>query len=255
MWDSRGVKDIRRQRIHYFPWKLSLKWVLCLLTVDPKQCVDNSKHHLQLFQCNKKEFLPKYIIMDETWIYHFTPESNWKSAEWTEADESCPKQPKMQTSAGKVLASVFWDAQGILFIDHLEKVRTINSKYYIALLVHLKEEITNKWLQIKKKKVLFHQDNTPCHKLIAMMARLHELHFELLPHPPYSPDLAPSNYWLFVDLKRMLLGKRFGSNEEVILETEMYFEVKDKLFYEKGIELLEKHWNQCITLEGDYVDE
>jgi len=43
--------------------------------------------------------------------------------------------------------------------------------------------------------------------------------------------------------------------EEVIAETEAYFEAKDKSFYKKGIELLEKRWNQCITLEGDYVDE
>ena len=47
-----------------------------------------------------------------------------------------------------------------------------------------------------------------------------------------------------------LQGKRFGSNEEVISETEGYFEAKDKSFYKKGIELIEKCWNQCITLEG-----
>ena len=87
------------------------------------------------------------------------------------------------------------------------------------------------------------------------MAKLHELHFILLPHPSYSPDLASSDYWLFADLKRMLKGKRFGSNEEVISETEAYFEVKDKSFNKTGIELLEKHRIQCITLEGDYVDE
>ena len=56
-----------------------------------------------------------------------------------------------------------------------------------------------------------------------------------LPHPPYYSDLASSDYWLFADLKRMLQGKRFGSNEEVISETEAYFEAKDKLFYKKGI--------------------
>ena len=87
------------------------------------------------------------------------------------------------------------------------------------------------------------------------MAKLHELHFELLLHPPYSPDLTPSNYWLFADLKRMLQEKRFGSNEEVISETEVYFEAKDKLFYKKGIKFLEKKWNKCIILGGDYVDE
>ena len=53
----------------------------------------------------------------------------------------------------------------------------------------------------------------------------------------------------------MLQGKRFGSHEEVIWETEVYFETKDKSFYKKGIELLEKHCYQCITLERDYIDE
>ena len=70
---------------------------------------------------------------------------------------------------------------------------------------------------MKKKKVLFHQDNAPCHKSIATMAKLFELHFELLPHPPYSFDLAPRDYCLFADLKRMLQEKKFGSNEEVVL--------------------------------------
>ena len=101
--------------------------------------------------------------VDETWIHHFTPESNQQSAEWTAAGESCPKQPKTQISAGKVLASIFWDALGILFIDYLEKRKTINGKYYIALLAHLKDEIAKKWPQMKKEKVLFHQDNTLCH--------------------------------------------------------------------------------------------
>ena len=108
---------------------------------------------------------------------------------------------------------------------------------------------------MKKKNVLFYQGNVPCHKSIATMVKLHELHFELFPHPPYSPDLAPNDYSLFADLKRMIQGKGFGSSEEVISETEAYSKAKDKSFYKKDIELLEKRWNQRISLEGDYVDE
>ena len=129
--------------------------------------------------------------MNETWIHHFTPESNQQSAEWTAAGESRLNRSKTQTSAGKFFIPLFWDVQGISFI---EKGRTINSEYYIALLVRLKEEIGKKRPQMKNKKVLFHQENVPCHKSITTMAKVHELHFELLPHPPYSPDLAPSNY-------------------------------------------------------------
>ena len=61
--------------------------------------------------------------------------------------------------------------------------------------------------------------------------------------------------WLSTALKTMLQGKRFGSIEEMILEIEVSFEAKDKSFYKKGIELFRKSWNQCITLEGDYVDK
>ena len=104
----------------------------------------------------KKEFLHKYVTIDETWIHHSTSETNKQSAEWTAVGESCPKRSKTQISAGKVLASVFWDVQGILFIDYLEKGRTINCEYYIVLLMHLKEEIAKNWPQMKKKKVLFH---------------------------------------------------------------------------------------------------
>ena len=67
--------------------------------------------------------------------------------------------------------------------------------------------------------------------------------------------MDPSDSWLFADLKKMLQGRRFGSNEEAIAETEAYFESKDESFCKKGIEKLEKRWNECITLEGNYVDE
>ena len=107
----------------------------------------------------------------------------------------------------------------------------------------------------EEKKVLYHQDNVPCHKLIATMAKLHKLNFYLRPHPPYFPDLTPSDYYLFEDLKRMLQGKRLGFNEKVIAESEAYFQAKNKSSYNKGIEMLEKRWNEYITLEGEYVDE
>lgn len=87
------------------------------------------------------------------------------------------------------------------------------------------------------------------------MAKIHELGYELLPHPPYSPDLAPSDYFLFADLKRMLAGKKFKSNDEVIAETEANFEAKPKSYYKNGIEKLENRWNQCIARDGNYVDE
>ena len=70
--------------------------------------------------------------MDEPWIHHFTPESKRSSSEWTAAGELRPKRPKAQQSIGKVMASVFWNAHDIIFIDYLEKGKTINNDYYTA---------------------------------------------------------------------------------------------------------------------------
>lgn len=236
--------------------KLCARWVPRLLTPDQKQQrVDDSKRCLEIFRHNKKDFLRCYITMDETWIHHFNPESRIQAAEWTGPGESRPKRPKTQTSAGKVMASVFWDTKGIIMVDYLAKGKTINSEYYIKLLVRLKQEIAIKRPHMQKKKIVFHQDNAPIHKSAATMAKLAELHFELLHHPPYSPDLAPSDYFLFSELKKSLRGIRYGSDSEVIDAANEYFEGKDKTFYKGGIEKLEARWQKCIDLCGDYIEE
>ena len=76
----------------------------------------------------------------------------------------------------------------------------------------------------------------------------------MLPHPPYSPDLALSDFFLFSDFKKMLAGKKFSADEEAIAETEIYFEAKDKLYYKNGIEKLYDQYNRCIALEGNCIE-
>ena len=97
------------------------------------------------------------MTMDETWIHCYTPESKGSSAELTAAGESRPKRPKAQKPAGKVMASVFCDVHGILFVDYLEKDETINSEYYVALLDRLSIEIKKK----RPQKVLFSPSQCP----------------------------------------------------------------------------------------------
>jgi [histone H3]-lysine36 N-dimethyltransferase SETMAR len=161
---------------------------------------------------------------------------------------------KTQQSAGKVIVSVFWDERGIIFIDYLEIGQNINSEYYIALLKYLNDEMKKKRPHLKKKKVLFHQDNALVHKSIKTTAKLHELGYELLSHSPYAPDLHPSDFCMLADLKRMLAGKKFNTNEEVIAETEAFFEAMSKSYYKKSIEKLYDHYNRCIALERNNID-
>lgn len=152
-----------------------------------------------------------------------------------------------------MLASVFWDAKGILFVDYLQTGKTINSDYYCILLDQLDAKIHEKRPGLQKKKIIFHQDNAPAHTAQKTIAKISELKYELLQHPVYSP--APSDFWLFSHLKKFFRGKRFSSNEEVIAAVEGYFAGLSENHYRDGIHKLEERWNKCIEVERNYTEK
>ncbi|GFX30670.1 integrase catalytic domain-containing protein [Trichonephila clavipes] len=82
---------------------------------------------------------------------------------------------------------------GHIVNEYLDMRKLCSNDYCVALLERLKDEIAEKRHHLKEKKVLFHQDNAPCHKSMKSITKLHELGFKLLLHPPYNPDLAPSD--------------------------------------------------------------
>ena len=190
--------------------KLSARWVPRLLTVDQKHTRRTlSRTNLNLFEEDPANFLKRFVTMDETWVHHFTPEAKQQSKQWKHPGSPPPKKAKTVPSAGKVMATVFWDADGILLIDYLQNRQMINSTYYASLLTQLREKIKIKRRGKLTKGVLFHQDNAPVHKSVITMAAIHDCGFKLIEHPRYSPDLAPSDYQLFQKLKTANSGTRF----------------------------------------------
>jgi len=136
--------------------KLCAGWVPRLLTADQKRTrVKISEQCLERFNKNKTDFMRRLITMDETWIHHYTPESKQQSKQWTEADCSAPKKTRSVPSAGKVMASLFWDAEGILFTDYLEKGKKITGEYYCNLLTRSDKKLVRKDPVSKRKKSSF----------------------------------------------------------------------------------------------------
>ena len=152
------------------------------------------------------------------------------------------------------MASVFWDAKGIVFIDYLQKGKTINGEYYAKLLRELRQAIKSKQPGKLTKGVLLHQDNASAHNSLVAMSAVHDCGFELIDHPPYSPDLAPSDYFLFPNLKKHLAGKRYET-DDVISAVEDFFEGQEENFYATGIRELQHRWKKCVDRRGDYVEK
>ena len=89
------------------------------------------------------------------------------------------------------------------------------------------------------------------------MAAVHKCGFELVNHPPYSSDLAPSDYFLFPYIKKHLAGKQYYTNDmrSHISEVEDFFEVQNESFYTTGIQALQHRWKKCVDCRGDYVEK
>ena len=124
-----------------------------------------------------------------------------QSKQWEQPASPSPKKFHRVPSAGKVMASVLLDSQGVIMIDHLEQGRTINSAYYAGELSWLHQEIARNMLGKLICCVLLLQDNAHAHTSQIAMTAANECGFEIIPHPPYSPDMAPSDFCLFPKLK------------------------------------------------------
>jgi len=156
---------------------------------------------LEFFRRDPNDFLSRLVTMDETWLYHYDPETKQQSVEWRHSGSPRPKIFRVQKSAGKVHTSIFWDQDGILLIDYLTKGQTINEEYYSSLLVHLKDILKEKRRRKVTKGVLFLRGSAPANRALATQKKLAYLGFQCLDYPPYSPDLAPSHYHLLPGLK------------------------------------------------------
>jgi histone-lysine N-methyltransferase SETMAR len=208
---------------------------------------------LQRYEREGTEFLDSIVTCDETWVHYFTPESKRASKQCKHTHSPSPKEAKAIFSAGKIMTAVFWDSKGIIHLDVLTGQKTINAQYYSTLL----NEKVKSPIRLKRRKrqdsVFFLQDNVRPHTAALMMATLLKLKWEVLPHPPYSPDLAPSDYHLFGPLKRVLGGKIFRNKDEVVAAVQRWINKQPKTFFETGIKKLPESWHKCMTVNRDYI--
>ena len=101
----------------------------------------------------------------------------------------------------------------MIYIDYLEKSKIVTGLYSAELLGRFDTKLQKKRPHLAKKKGLFHHDNAPAYTSVVATAKLVELGYKLLPHPPYSLDLTTCDFYLFPNLKKSLAEQRFKSNE------------------------------------------
>ena len=235
--------------------KVSTKWVPKFLTPEMRgNRRDCAIENLALMEGDEDGFFARIVTGDEVWIHHYDPKTPQEAKQWKHSTSPTPKRPRLSKTAGKLMMSIFWDCEGVLLIDFLERKKTINGDYYAGLIRDLRAAIKEKRRGKLASRVLLLHDNAPVHKCLVAAAAIREAGFAELNHPAYSPDLAPSDYYLFSNLKKDLRGTRFVDDQKLTETVKGWFEEKSLEFYCNGIKKLKERYKRVIASDGQYFE-
>ena len=147
---------------------------------------------MKRFEAERDGFLGRLVTGDETWVHCHQRETKKASKEWRHTSSSKPKKFRTQPSAGKVMFTLFWDERGVILEHYMPRGNSVTSATYADLpKTYLRPAIKPKQRGRLSTGVLLQHDNARPHTARSTVATIQDLSFECLPHPPYSPDLAP----------------------------------------------------------------
>lgn len=232
-------------------FKLS-QWVPHELTADNKIqrlsiCSSLLSRH------NNAPFLDRMLTCDEKWVLYSNPK---RSRHWLSSTDPIPQTSKPRLHQQKVLLSVWWTTAGIVHYELLPSGQTITGEVYSAQLQRVHAALKKKQpALVNRKGVVFLQDNARPHTARVTLEKLKSLEWEILPHPPYSPDISPSDYHLFLSLDNHLRNRHFRNRDAIEKELDSFFSSKNKEFYKKGIYKLPSRWEKVVECDGNYFNE
>ncbi|UYV82868.1 hypothetical protein LAZ67_22001158 [Cordylochernes scorpioides] len=204
----------------------------------------------------KKSFLHRIETSDKKWI-HFSNPTGQKS--WGLPGQFLKQTPRPNRSEKKAMLCIWWVQTGVVYFELLKPGETVNTWYtsrYEQQMQSLREALNEKrpeWRE-KHNKLILQHDNAPAQNATVVKNTIKDLGWELLPHPPYSPDLAPSDYHLFTSLGHALKNQEFSNSDIHRKWLVDWFDSKGIEFFRQGIRKFPERWSECIANQGNYFE-
>ena len=177
--------------------KICARWVPHLLTDVQKQSqVGLASQVIAKYDKCDPHRLEEIVTGDETWIYHFQPDSKAKNKVWVSSEGDRPVIARHCKTSNRILYAIFFDSKGPVLQIPVPKGSFVTGKFYReSVLTQLVDFYQKRRLRtgVRGKKLL--HDNAPAHKSATVQEYLKDL--DVLDHPPYIPDLSPCDIWLF----------------------------------------------------------
>lgn len=252
---SGTVKSILHEQLHLR--KLTCRWVPHLLTDAQKDArVKWCRFMLEKFSGGDSRQIANIYTGDETWIYAYDPERKQQSMQWVFPNGVAPTKCRRSRSGAKVMICTFFCRSGHLVTVPLEEQRTVNAEWYVSVcLPKVLRSIQEKRPKTGLRGIFLHQDNASAHIAQKTTQYFETNKVNLLSHPPYSPDLAPCDYFLFPKIKAALKGKIFQDAEEALQAFLEELEMLDQSDFVMCFHMWCHRMNRCIQCSGDYFEK
>jgi len=155
----------------------------------------------------------------------------------------------------KVMLVIFFDRQGVIHYKFIPHGQTLNKEFYVAVLKHLREAVCRKRPQLwTNQSWVLHHDNATAYSLFLVRNFLVKNETTIVPQPPYSPDLAPVDFFLFPKLNYTLKGCCFDTFDEIQKNSMKELFAIPKEAFQKVFQSWQNHWEQCVASEGNYFE-
>jgi len=149
----------------------------------------------------------------------------------------------------------FFDQEGTVHREFVPPGMTVNANFSCDVLRRLRENVQHKRPQKwQHQNLIMHHDNAPAHRSFKVSQFLAKNNMTEIPHPPYSPNLAPCDFFLFPKLKLRMKGRRFDTTEEIQEESQRVLETIPKRGFQGCFQAWQKSWDRCIRAKGEYFE-
>lgn len=201
----------------------------------------------------RHSFLHRIVTGDEKWVWYENPK---RRKSWTMPGEPSTSTVQRCTNRSKVMLCIWWDQTGVLYYELLKPSETVTGDRYQQQILNLSQAIITKRPQYGQRHdhIILQHDNARPHFAKSVKETLKILGWEVLPHPPYSPDIAPSDFHLFRSMQHSLAGHTFKSYQDIEKWMDQWIATKDQKFFYRGIHSLPERWSKVVAANGKYFD-
>ncbi len=241
--------------------KLCPKFIPRILTVEQKAARVRMCEYNLWNLMDDPGYLSKVISGDETWVSIFELETKQNSKTWMRGGRQAvrPQKAIRNRSVKKAMLTAFFDFHGMVLSQFKPPRETVSADTYCQVLKDLREAVRRRHPDLwgggrGNSTFLLHHDNAPPHTAAVTLSYIGINNIEMVAHPPYSPDLAPCDYFLFPRLKKGLRGRRFETMKAMKDAVKQELNGITKEEFRNAIDQLPVRWTKCIEAKGEYFE-